>query len=369
MPPRSSSSAIFTKPKTKKFTASPKAKQNLSTAMLEYLDKPKRPLSAYNVFYQEERKRILEEMGHKPKVDETEKVNTQGEHAMKTNTGPIKRMRGRPRGKNYKKKCPHRMIGFEDLTKCISKRWKLKKKEFNKTHGSMVEENRRRYKARMKAFKERKKLLQTSQADQNPTLDAKDASSFNMVEVKREQNRSKKISSIGGGDEMEPYNVHCHSEVLKNHVHGPYFERCAQESPHFNDHNQVAEAHDYPYHGRTLNGYDYDYPAESSAANNRFYNANEQPYINYATKFQCNYQSMSINHSECYAYETLNYHSNIERHTHERSYSNQVPRQHQDNSNGDWGNQNYFPHEPYLLSCTTPTNQYVSSHSDHFAHL
>ena len=70
------------------------------------------------------------------------------------------------------------------------------------------------------------------------------------AKILRKEISCKKISSIGGGAEMEPYNVHCHSEVLKNHVHVPYFERCAQESPHFNDHNQVAEAYDHPYHGR-----------------------------------------------------------------------------------------------------------------------
>ena len=38
---------------------------------------------------------------------------------------------GRSRG-DCKTKTPHRIIGFEELTKCISKLWKIKKKEHDR---------------------------------------------------------------------------------------------------------------------------------------------------------------------------------------------------------------------------------------------
>merc|ERR1712194_594087 len=100
---------------------------------------------------------------------------------------------------------------------------------------------------------------------------------------------------------MGPYNTYGNSEHLQNHGHAPYFEQHKEENPHLNHLNElnpVVEAHGHPYHSRILNGYDYNYPAESTAASNSFCNTNEQPNTNYATEFQ----NMSINHGDLHAH-------------------------------------------------------------------
>jgi hypothetical protein len=112
-------------------------------------DKPKRPLSAYNIFFREERNRILEEI---PEADSKE------ESADGT---------GRKR-----KKRPHGKIGFESLAKVIGQRWQALTPDQvdyykKKAQGDMV-----RYKHEMDAYvaKEGKKAhnddSEGSQGDQ-----------------------------------------------------------------------------------------------------------------------------------------------------------------------------------------------------------
>lgn len=147
------------------------AKRSLSDVIFEDLEKPKRPLSIYNIFFQEERIRILEERGYATKDSVIEGQETQVQNDSKCNFSKeaIKKKRGRPRGKNYRKRKPHRMIGFQDLAKCISKRWQSKKKEYERLHGTMVEEKRQRYKEDMIAYKKKKQdileNLQTSETN------------------------------------------------------------------------------------------------------------------------------------------------------------------------------------------------------------
>ncbi len=70
-------------------------------------DKPKRPLSAYNIFFKEERARILEEI---PEGD----GKSDGSGGGGGSTG---------KGKKKRKKTPHGKIGFENLAKVIGQRW------------------------------------------------------------------------------------------------------------------------------------------------------------------------------------------------------------------------------------------------------
>jgi hypothetical protein len=86
--------------------------------------KPKRPLSAYNVFFKEERNRILDTI---PDSEAKE---------------PSKSTRKR-------KKRPHGKIGFESLAKAIGKRWQSLSVEELAIYKAKAQEDMKRYKAEM----------------------------------------------------------------------------------------------------------------------------------------------------------------------------------------------------------------------------
>ena len=113
--------------------------------------KNKRPLSVYNIFYRETRKKILEERGYTESSDED----------IRSQSPPKKR--GRPRGPNYqKKKTPHHLIGLEELTNEVAVRWKASKDEYHAKYDVVVEEKKQKYKAEKKA-KEKSELSETSE--------------------------------------------------------------------------------------------------------------------------------------------------------------------------------------------------------------
>ena len=96
-------------------------------------DKPKRPLSAYNIFFKHERKRILESIpAAQNTVEENEKLNWPG-----------------------KKRAPHGKISFENLAKTIGSRWRnLPVDEMQFFKGKAVEDLER-YAEEMRAYDSR----------------------------------------------------------------------------------------------------------------------------------------------------------------------------------------------------------------------
>jgi hypothetical protein len=90
-------------------------------------DRPKRPLSAYNIFFKEERGKILSEIpgGH------------QNEHGEK---------------KGKRKKSPHGKIGFESLAKTIGQRWQSLDPTQIEHYKSKAMEDMVRYKEEMEIF-------------------------------------------------------------------------------------------------------------------------------------------------------------------------------------------------------------------------
>lgn len=90
-------------------------------------DKPKRPLSAYNIFFKEERNRILENI-----PDADAKV-------------PAASSRKR-------KKRPHGKIGFESLAKAIGQRWQSLSVDELAIYKEKAQQDMKRYKAEMEVY-------------------------------------------------------------------------------------------------------------------------------------------------------------------------------------------------------------------------
>ncbi|KAL3780312.1 hypothetical protein HJC23_010574 [Cyclotella cryptica] len=135
--------------------------------------KPKRPLSAYNLFFKDERERILNSLPKKgddnavvkvevkseddyDKTDDETRADTEesrketndetNEEGKNSETKDYDRM-----GKNGKK-IPHGKIGFESLAKLIGKRWQeLDSVEVEK-YKKLADEDAKRYKAEMEIF-------------------------------------------------------------------------------------------------------------------------------------------------------------------------------------------------------------------------
>lgn len=110
--------------------------------------KPKRPLSAYNLFFRDERERILNDISKKEDGDDTEsnKDEEQEEEGGGGAEGDANTTGTKP------KKKPHGKIGFESLAKLIGKRWQeLESVEVDK-YKKLAEEDAKRYKAEMEVF-------------------------------------------------------------------------------------------------------------------------------------------------------------------------------------------------------------------------
>jgi len=123
--------------------------------------KPKRPLSAYNLFFKDEREKILnsipdqkkkeeeEENGsaEDTKVDTAEKPKEEGEEEAKDPQEKVKDQKPKTG-----KKIPHGKIGFESLAKLIGKRWQeLDSAEVEK-YKKLADNDVKRYKAEMEVF-------------------------------------------------------------------------------------------------------------------------------------------------------------------------------------------------------------------------
>jgi len=98
-------------------------------------DKPKRPLSAYNIFFKEERQRILATLPEAPPPPSPSPDDEQ----------PTKKKRKRAH-------TPHHKIGFENLAKMVGERWHDLDAESADYYRRKAEEDTVRYRSEMEVY-------------------------------------------------------------------------------------------------------------------------------------------------------------------------------------------------------------------------
>ena len=120
----------FAKPKVSRT----KAKQK----KIKEKGQPKRPLSAYNIFFQEERAKILRQI-------------------------PDKKLPKRRNNKNPNRSDPHGKISFEQMAKKIGAAWQMCPEEFKAHYKQMAKKDTERYQAEKEAWKSQQSAEMTQQ--------------------------------------------------------------------------------------------------------------------------------------------------------------------------------------------------------------
>lgn len=133
-------------------------------------NKPKRPLSAYNIFFKDERAKILANIPDKKgedgeEEDEETKVKTEeGEEGEDKPSGEEEKDEdGKKTSGKKRKRVPHGKIGFESLAKIVGQRWKELPPEELETYKKRAEDDMKRYRKEMEAYvqKQREGLEQS----------------------------------------------------------------------------------------------------------------------------------------------------------------------------------------------------------------
>jgi hypothetical protein len=146
-------------------------------------NKPKRPLSAYNIFFKDERHNILSNIPDKAEDDEDEEdkddddeKDEEGRDEEKK-TKNVKEEPGEEGGEGVakeggekkktsrkkRKRVPHGKIGFESLAKIVGQRWKELPQDELDVYKKRAEEDMKRYRKEMEAYvqKQREGLEQS----------------------------------------------------------------------------------------------------------------------------------------------------------------------------------------------------------------
>jgi len=112
-------------------------------------DKPKRPLSAYNLFFKDEREFLLNEIREEDKDGSSEDGDK------------------KPSGtsKNSGRRKPHGKLGFEQMAKIIAKKWREIEPGHLEHYQRQAEMDKQRYKAEMEVWNQQQRNALTEQRD------------------------------------------------------------------------------------------------------------------------------------------------------------------------------------------------------------
>ena len=135
---------------------------------------PKRPLSAYNIFFQEERAKILRQI-------------------------PDKKLPKRRNNKNPNRSGPHGKISFEDMAKTIGAAWRQCPEEMKAHYKELAEKDTERYLAEKEAWKSQ----QSAEMTQQQQLLQQQVDSQTMREyIRHEEQQQRKVD--GKSSSCEP---------------------------------------------------------------------------------------------------------------------------------------------------------------------
>ena len=181
----------YQKPKSKiatKRTGRPKGRRTTSHS---HLIRPKRPRSAYNFFFRDERNKIVRAAGlkvidHEEPVS-TSKNSTSSDHfqilVTNTNQENGKRKRGRPRGSHYRPRRKverHGLVDFRDLAKTAGTKWKSLSTEAKIPYEELAKLDLAKYRSAMKRYNAEVQIYEHLNAPDEPA--SLDSAKMNMQE-------------------------------------------------------------------------------------------------------------------------------------------------------------------------------------------
>jgi len=160
-------------------------------------DAPKRPKSAYNFFFELERKKILDEIsGESTQNNISMTIETKGQKSIIMNATDVDEK------KKPSKKLPHRKCGFENLGKLVGARWSQITPEQLKYYEALSQKDSERY-AKEKREYELKCKNKTKQGKKN----SQSGNSFSTDETGKKNSQISCLSNSASSYEQEQSNA------------------------------------------------------------------------------------------------------------------------------------------------------------------